>query len=130
MQTNNCGKGSMLIVCFGNQYIILPANTSHLNIDIQLTVLSVSGFAGSAGCVHSTERVSAVTIPQGIPPSLARPHTTVIAQLLRVSMKVSLSKKPHSQTWPPGVESERTQRVKNRGAVTFKKTYNNMLHLH
>ena len=42
-----------------------------------ITCDSVSRFAGSAGTIHSTERVSTAMTPQGIPPSLARPHTTV-----------------------------------------------------
>ena len=77
----------------------------HLQCTVQqvvLTVLSESGLAGSAGWVHSTERVSTVMTPQGIPPSLVRPHTTVIAQLSRLSMKLPRSKKPYSHSWPPG----------------------------
>ena len=59
-----------------------------------LTRLSVSGLAGSAGITHSTVLVSTAMTPQGIPPSLALPVTTVCAQLLSVSMKVPLSKNP------------------------------------
>lgn len=59
-----------------------------------LTRLSVSGLAGSAGITHSTVLVSTAMTPQGIPPSLALPVTTVCAQLPSVSMKDPLSKNP------------------------------------
>ena len=67
------------------------------------TVLSELGLAGSAGMVHSTERVSTAMTPQGIPPSLARPHTTVMAQLSSVSMNEPWSKNPLTQSPPPAM---------------------------
>lgn len=63
--------------------------------------------AGSAGVVASAVRVSVMMTPMGMPPSRARPTTTVLAHPARVSMKEPLSKNPEihvpssSLTVPP-----------------------------
>ena len=54
-----------------------------MNVPLTHTLLSVSGLAGSAGTVHSTDLVSTAITPQGIPPKLALPVTTVRAQFAK-----------------------------------------------
>mmetsp|Transcript_25305 Transcript_25305/g.75302 ORF Transcript_25305/g.75302 Transcript_25305/m.75302 type:complete len:212 (+) Transcript_25305:1295-1930(+) len=56
----------------------------------------LSGLAGSAGTRRSTLRVSTAMTPMGMPPSLARPVTTLRPQPSRHSWKVPSSKKPES----------------------------------
>lgn len=64
----------------------------------QLTLASESRLAGSAGNVTSTVRVSTAITPTGIPPSLARPVTTVCAQGFIISDQLPLSKNPLSHS--------------------------------
>lgn len=45
-----------------------------------MTFVSESKFAGSAGMINSTVRVSTAITPTGIPPNRARPVITVCAQ--------------------------------------------------
>ncbi|KAH9419583.1 hypothetical protein DERP_009640 [Dermatophagoides pteronyssinus] len=52
--------------------------------------------AGSAGIINSTARVSTAITPTGIPPSRARPVTTVNAQPDIISCQEPRSKKPSS----------------------------------
>uniref|UniRef100_A0A182V822 Uncharacterized protein n=1 Tax=Anopheles merus TaxID=30066 RepID=A0A182V822_ANOME len=59
---------------------------------------SESRLAGSAGMVTSTVRVSTAITPTGMPPSLARPVTTVWAHGSIISANVPRSKKPVSQS--------------------------------
>mmetsp|Transcript_92559 Transcript_92559/g.238984 ORF Transcript_92559/g.238984 Transcript_92559/m.238984 type:complete len:225 (-) Transcript_92559:4763-5437(-) len=61
----------------------------------------LSGFAGSAGILLSALRVSTAMTPMGMPPSLARPTTTLRPQPSKYSWKVPSSKKPVSL--PSGV---------------------------
>mmetsp|Transcript_14912 Transcript_14912/g.40017 ORF Transcript_14912/g.40017 Transcript_14912/m.40017 type:complete len:200 (+) Transcript_14912:878-1477(+) len=61
----------------------------------------VSGEAGSAGTNFSTLRVSTETTPTGIPPSRARPHTTVLAHPARDSRHEPLSNSPDSPSALP-----------------------------
>mmetsp|Transcript_6409 Transcript_6409/g.27247 ORF Transcript_6409/g.27247 Transcript_6409/m.27247 type:complete len:212 (+) Transcript_6409:1047-1682(+) len=60
----------------------------------------VSGEAGSAGVVFSTVRASTAMMPKGIPPSRARPVTTVFAHPETVSIHDPLSKIPVSAPFP------------------------------
>mmetsp|Transcript_91067 Transcript_91067/g.278769 ORF Transcript_91067/g.278769 Transcript_91067/m.278769 type:complete len:261 (+) Transcript_91067:860-1642(+) len=54
----------------------------------------LAGFAGSAGTRRSTFRVSTAMTPMGMPPSFARPTTTLLPQPSRYSWKLPSSKKP------------------------------------
>ena len=58
------------------------------------TTFSLCGIAGSAGVTLSTVRLSVAITPTGMPPSRARPVTTVRAQSARTSMKLPRSNSP------------------------------------
>lgn len=65
-----------------------------------LTVFSsLCKSAGSAGISTATDLVSTATRPTGIPPNLALPTMTDLAQPFRISSNVSLSKKPDTQSF-------------------------------
>jgi hypothetical protein len=64
----------------------------------KITLASESMLAGSAGMLSSTVLVSTAMTPTGMPPSLARPQTTVCAHGCRISWNESLSKKPLSHS--------------------------------
>mmetsp|Transcript_30542 Transcript_30542/g.53706 ORF Transcript_30542/g.53706 Transcript_30542/m.53706 type:complete len:268 (-) Transcript_30542:1971-2774(-) len=58
------------------------------------TFSRLSGSAGSAGTRFSMARVSTAITPMGMPPSVARPATTLLPQPPRYSVKLPASKKP------------------------------------
>mmetsp|Transcript_128291 Transcript_128291/g.357090 ORF Transcript_128291/g.357090 Transcript_128291/m.357090 type:complete len:463 (-) Transcript_128291:740-2128(-) len=66
------------------------------------TTSRLCGFAGSAGTRRSTFRVSTAMTPMGMPPSFARPTTTLLPQPPKYSRKLPSSKNPVSRA-PSGV---------------------------
>lgn len=82
---------------------VLKAELGYQTPPASLVICSAeSGFAGSAGVMFSTDRVSTAMTPIGIPPRRARPTTTVFAHPPRVSTNESLSKRPD---WNPSSSS-------------------------
>src|SRR3569833_4667720 len=80
---------------------VLKAELGYQTPPASLVTCSIeSGLAGSAGVMFSTLRVSTAMTPMGMPPSRARPTTTVRAQPPRDSTKESLSKRPGWKSAP------------------------------